>query len=90
MEMRQAADACRFCQEWRGFNSYSCMWPFLRGESHFVANVQAWQTGKIFNGMFKLLYLDFRFPDSLILVTAPKFNQVKSIILRLSTNTFEG
>ena len=58
------------------------MWPFLRDEGHFVANVQARQTGKTFNGMAKLLYMAFRHPGSLILVTAPKYDQVKNIAFK--------
>jgi len=58
------------------------MHPFLRDRSHFVANVQARQTGKTFNGMAKLLYLGFRHPGSLLLVTAPKFDQVKNIAFK--------
>ncbi len=58
------------------------MCPFLRDESHFIANIQARQTGKTFNGMAKLLYLAFRHPGSLILVTAPKFDQAKNIAFK--------
>ena len=58
------------------------MWPFLRDRSHFIANVQARQTGKTFNGMAKLFYLGFRHPGSLILVTAPKFDQAKNIAFK--------
>jgi hypothetical protein len=32
------------------------MWPFLRDEGHFIANLQARQTGKTFNGMAKPLF----------------------------------
>ncbi len=58
------------------------MWPFLRDESHFIANMQARQTGKTFNGMAKLLYFAFRYPASLIIVTAPKLDQVKNIAFK--------
>jgi len=58
------------------------MHPFLRDESHFIANVQARQTGKTFNGMAKLLYYAFRHPGCMILVTAPKFDQVKNIAFK--------
>ncbi len=58
------------------------MYPFLRDQSHFVANVQARQTGKTFNGMAKLLYYGLKYPGSLILVTAPKFDQVKNIAFK--------
>jgi hypothetical protein len=51
-------------------------------KSHFVANLQARQTGKTFNGMAKLLYLGLRYPGSLILVSAPKFDQVKNIAFK--------
>ena len=71
-----------FCRSWLGYEPYRYMWPFLRDEGHFVANLQARQTGKTFNGMAKLLYLAFRHPGSLILVTAPKFDQVKNIAFK--------
>jgi len=71
-----------FCRSWLGYEPYAYMWPFLRDEGHFVANLQARQTGKTFNGMAKLLYLAFRYPGSLILVTAPKFDQVKNIAFK--------
>ena len=71
-----------FCRSWLGYEPYRYMWPFLRDEGHFVANLQARQTGKTFNGMAKLLYLAFRYPGSLILVTAPKFDQVKNIAFK--------
>jgi len=58
------------------------MWPFLRDEGHFIANVQARQTGKTFNGMAKLLWIGFRYPGSLILVTAPKFDQAKNVAFK--------
>jgi hypothetical protein len=55
---------------------------FLRDPSHFIANVQARQTGKTFNGMAKLLWYGFRYRGSLILVTAPKFDQAKTIAFK--------
>lgn len=58
------------------------MYPFLRDEGHFIANVQARQTGKTFNGMAKLLWYAFRYPGSLILVTAPKYDQAKSVAFK--------
>jgi len=58
------------------------MRPFLRESGHFVANLQARQTGKTFNGMAKLLWFGFRYPGSLILVTAPKFDQVKNVAFK--------
>jgi hypothetical protein len=75
-------DVVEFCREWLGFEPYAYMWPFLRDEAHFVANVQARQTGKTFNGMAKLLWYAFRYPKSLILVTAPKFDQAKNIAFK--------
>ena len=68
--------------EWLGYEPYRYMHPFLRDESHFIANLQARQTGKTFNGMAKLLYLAFRYPGSNILVTAPKYDQVKNIAFK--------
>ena len=44
-----------------------------------MALLQARQTGKTFNGMAKLLWYAFRYPGSLILVTAPKLDQVKNV-----------
>ncbi|MBL7167236.1 hypothetical protein ISS40_01055 [Candidatus Bathyarchaeota archaeon] len=76
------SDPVRFCVEWLGYEPFEYMWPFLRDRGHFVANVQARQTGKTFNGMAKLLYLAFRYPGSLILVTAPKYDQVKNIAFK--------
>lgn len=75
-------DPVEFCNEWLGYKPFKYMWPFLRDESHFVANVQARQTGKTFNGMAKLLWIGFRYPGSLILVTAPKYDQVKNIAFK--------
>jgi len=76
------ADPVEFCREWLGYKPFAYMWPFLRDESHFVANVQARQTGKTFNGMAKLLWIGLRYPGSLILVTAPKYDQVKNIAFK--------
>jgi hypothetical protein len=75
-------DPVEFCRGWLGYTPFGYMWPFLRDEAHFVANVQARQTGKTFNGMAKLLWYGFRYPGSLILVTAPKFDQVKNIAFK--------
>jgi len=75
-------DPVEFCNEWLGYEPFEYMWPFLRDPSHFVANVQARQTGKTFNGMAKLLWYGFTYPGSLILVTAPKFDQVKNIAFK--------
>ena len=75
-------DPVEFCRSWLGYEPYQYMWPFLRDESHFVANVQARQTGKTFNGMAKLIWFGFKYPGSLILVTAPKFDQVKNIAFK--------
>jgi len=75
-------DPVEFCRSWLGYEPYRYMWPFLRDESHFVANVQARQTGKTFNGMAKLIWFGFKYPGSLILVTAPKFDQVKNIAFK--------
>ena len=72
----------RFCREWLFFEPYGYMWPFLRDPCHFVAVLQARQTGKTFNGMAKLLYLAFRYPGSTILVTAPKLGQVKGVAFK--------
>jgi phage FluMu gp28-like protein len=58
------------------------MHPFLRDESHFIANVQARQTGKTFNGMAKVLHLALANQGSLVLITAPKFDQVKNIAFK--------
>jgi hypothetical protein len=75
-------DVVEFCVGWLGYEPYGYMWPFLRDEGHFIANLQARQTGKTFNGMAKLLWYAFRYPGCLILVTAPKFDQVKRIAFR--------
>jgi len=58
------------------------MWLFFRDPSHLSALLQARQTGKTFNGMAKLLWYNFRYPDSKILGTAPKFDQVKNVAFR--------
>jgi len=76
------ADPVEFCREWLGYTPFNYMYPFLRDDSHFVANVQARQTGKTFNGMAKLLWIGLRYPGSLILVTAPKYDQVKNIAFK--------
>ena len=75
-------DPVEFCRGWLGYEPYGYMWPFLRDEGHFVANLQARQTGKTFNGMAKLLWIGFRYPGSLILVTAPKFDQAKNVAFK--------
>jgi predicted flap endonuclease-1-like 5' DNA nuclease len=51
-------------------------------EGHFIANLQARQTGKTFNGMAKLLWIGFRYPGSEILVTAPKYDQAKNVAFK--------
>ena len=79
---RLPADPVQFCREWLGYEPFEYMHPFLRDRSHFVANVQARQTGKTFNGMAKLLWYAFRYSGSLILVTAPKFDQAKNIAFK--------
>ena len=75
-------DVVEFCVEWRGYEPYAYMYPFLRDEGHFIANLQARQTGKTFNGMAKLLWYAFRYPGSLILVTAPKYDQAKNVAFK--------
>jgi len=75
-------DPVKFCVDWLGYTPFTYMHPFLRDQSHFVANVQARQTGKTFNGMAKLLWFGLRYPGSRILVTAPKFDQVKNIAFK--------
>jgi len=75
-------DPVEFCRRWLGYEPFRYMHPFLRDPAHFVANVQARQTGKTFNGMAKLLWYGFRYPGSLILVTAPKFDQAKNIAFK--------
>ncbi|MDH5363513.1 MAG: terminase family protein [Aigarchaeota archaeon] len=76
------SDPVQFCREWLYYEPYEYMLPFLRDGSHFVANMQARQTGKTFNGMAKLLHFAFKYSGSLILVTAPKLDQVKNIALK--------
>ena len=75
-------DPVEFCRTWLFYDPYPYMHPFLRDESHFIANVQARQTGKTFNGMAKVLYLALANSGSLVLVTAPKFDQVKNIAFK--------
>jgi hypothetical protein len=58
-------DTVRFCHEWLFYDPYPYMCPFLKDESHFIANLQARQTGKTFNGMAKLLHLALLNSDSL-------------------------
>ena len=76
-------DPVEFCREWLGYEPYGYMWPFLQDMSHFVALLQARQTGKTFNGMAKLLWYAFRYPGSSILVTAPKYDQVKNVAFKV-------
>lgn len=76
------SDPVTFCREWLDYEPYTYIYPFLRDKSHFVANLMARQTGKTFNGMAKLLYMGFRYPGSVILVTAPKYDQVKNIAFK--------
>jgi hypothetical protein len=47
-------DPVEFCKDRLGYTPLSYMWLFLRDRSHFIANAQARQTGKTFNGMAKL------------------------------------
>ena len=75
-------DVVEFCRGWLMYEPYRYMWPFLRDSNHFCALLQARQTGKTFNGMAKLLWFAFRFPGCKILVTAPKFDQVKNVAFR--------
>lgn len=75
-------DPVEFCRGWLFYEPFEYMYPFLRDKSHFIANLMARQTGKTFNGMAKLLYLAFRYPGSVFLVTAPKFDQVKNIAFK--------
>lgn len=75
-------DPVEFCRKWLYYEPYEYMWPFLRDESHFIANLQARQTGKTFNGMAKLLYYAFKYPNAVILISAPKFDQVKNIAFK--------
>lgn len=58
------------------------MWPFLRDTNHFIALVQARQTGKTFNGMAKLLWIALRYPGSRILITAPKYEQARNVAFK--------
>ena len=58
------------------------MHAFLRDKSHFIATLQARQTGKTFNGMAKLLHIALTNPESTIIVTAPKHDQVKRIAFK--------
>lgn len=75
-------DPVVFCRDWLGYEPYLYMHGFLRDKSHFIAVLQARQTGKTFNGMAKLLYYAVRYPGCTILVTAPKFDQVKRIAFK--------
>ncbi len=75
-----------FCRSWLFYDPYPYMYPFLRDESHFIANLQARQTGKTFNGMAKLLHIVLLHRDSLALVTAPKFDQAKNIAFKHLTD----
>jgi hypothetical protein len=75
-------DPVEFCRLWLRYEPYPYMIPFLRDESHFIANLQARQTGKTYNGMAKILYIALRHPGSTILVTAPKHDQVKNIAFK--------
>ena len=83
-------DPVEFCRGWLGYEPYAYMWPFLRDGGHFVALLQARQTGKTFNGMAKLLWYAFRYPGSLILVTAPKLDQVRGVAFRALREHLEG
>ena len=76
------SDPVTFCREWLNYEPYTYIHPFLRDRSHFIANLMARQTGKTFNGMAKLLYMGFRYPGSVILVTAPKYDQIKNIAFK--------
>jgi hypothetical protein len=76
------ADPVQFCREWLHYEPFEYMWPFLRDRSHFIANLQARQTGKTFNGMAKILYLAFKHPYSIIIVTSPTFDQTKNIAFK--------
>ncbi len=77
------SDPIEFCREWLYYEPYEYIHPFLRDRNHFIANLMARQTGKTWNGMAKLLYMGFRYPDSVILVAAPKFDQVKNIAFKV-------
>ena len=76
------ADTVEFCRRILNYRPFEYMRPFLEDESHFIANVQARQTGKTFNGMAKLLHYGFLFPGSVMLITAPKFDQIKNIAFK--------
>ncbi|MCW4048327.1 MAG: terminase family protein [Candidatus Bathyarchaeota archaeon] len=76
------SDPVEFCRKWLGYEPYEYMHPFLRDESHFIAVLQARQTGKTFNGMAKLLYYAVRYPGSTIIISAPKYDQVKRIAFK--------
>jgi len=75
-------DVAEFCAKWLDYQPFKYMHDFLNDTRHFIANVQARQTGKTFNGMAKLIWYALKFPGSVILVTAPKFDQVKNIALK--------
>ncbi|MBS7631611.1 hypothetical protein KEJ47_08630, partial [Candidatus Bathyarchaeota archaeon] len=75
-------DPVEFCRSWLGYEPFEYLHPFLRDDSHFIANCQARQTGKTFNGMAKLLWFALKYPGSLILITAPKFDQAKNIAFK--------
>jgi hypothetical protein len=76
-------DPVKFCREWLHYEPYEYIYPFLRDKNHFIANLMARQTGKTFNGMAKILYYAFRYPGSVILITAPKYDQVKNIAFKV-------
>jgi len=82
-------DAVEFCRRWLGYEPYDYVKPFLRDQSHFIALLMARQTGKTFNGMAKLLHIAASHPHSTILVTAPKFDQVKQIAFKHLHNHLE-
>jgi len=71
-----------FCREYLYYEPYEYIHPFLDCRAHFIANLMARQTGKTFNGMAKLLHIAFTYPNSVILVTAPKYDQVKNIAFK--------
>jgi len=75
-------DIVEFCREWLGYQPFAYMYGFLKDSSHFIANCQARQTGKTFNGVAKLLWYALKYPGSLILITAPKFDQAKNIAFK--------
>jgi hypothetical protein len=76
------SDPVEFCRRVLRYEPYPYVWSFLRDQSHFITFKAARQTGKTFNGMAKLLYYAFAFPGCLVLVTAPKFDQVKNVAFR--------